>query len=33
LLLDVFPKFMKEHYNEEWNFTESQVEKELILEV
>ena len=33
LLLDVFPKFMKETYNEEWNFTESQVEKELILEV
>ena len=33
LLYDVFPKFMKEHYNEEWNFTESQVEKEIILEV
>lgn len=33
LLVDVFPKFMKEKYNEDWVFKESQIEKEIILEV
>lgn len=33
LLSDVFPKFMKEKYNEEWSFVESQKEKEIILEI
>lgn len=33
LLTDVFPKFMKERYGEDWSFKESQVEKEIILEV
>jgi hypothetical protein len=33
LLTDVFPKFMKERYGEDWSFKESQTEKEIILEV
>jgi hypothetical protein len=32
LLFDVFPKFMKEKYNEEWSFKESQIEKEIYME-
>ena len=33
LLNNVFPKFMKEKYNEDWCFNDSQIEKEIILEV
>lgn len=33
LLTDVFPKYMKERYGEDWSFKESQTEKEIILEV
>ena len=32
LLFDVFPKFMKEKYNEDWTFKESQIEKEIYME-
>lgn len=33
LLMNVFPKFMKYKYNEDWVFKESQIEKEIIMEV
>jgi hypothetical protein len=33
LLYDVFPKFMKDKYNEDWSFKESQTEKEIVLEI
>jgi hypothetical protein len=33
LLGDVFPKFMQEKYNETWSFKESQIEKEIVLEI
>lgn len=33
LLGDIFPRFMKEKYNEDWSFTESQIEKEIIMEI
>jgi hypothetical protein len=33
LLYDVFPKFMKDKYNEDWTFKESQIEKQIIMEI
>lgn len=33
LLYNVFPKFMKTKYNEDWSFKESQIEKEIIMGV
>lgn len=33
LLTDVFPKFMKQVYGEEWSFKESQHEKEIVMEI
>jgi hypothetical protein len=27
------PKFMKNKYNEEWSFKESQIEKEIVMEI
>lgn len=32
LLYNVFPKFMKNKYNEDWSFRESQIEKEIVME-
>lgn len=32
LLYNVFPKFVKDKYNEDWSFKESQIEKEIIME-
>jgi hypothetical protein len=29
----VMPKFMKNKYNEEWSFKESQIEKQMIMEI
>jgi hypothetical protein len=33
LLNDVFPKFMQEKYKESWSFRESQIEKEIVMEI
>ena len=33
LLYEVFPKFVKKVYDEDWSFKESQIEKEMVLEV
>jgi hypothetical protein len=33
LLIDVFPKFMLDKYNQKWTFKEEQIEKQLIMEV
>jgi hypothetical protein len=33
LLNDVFPKFMQEKYKESWSFRESQIEKEMVMEI
>jgi hypothetical protein len=33
LLIDVFPKFMLDKYNQKWTFKEEQIEKQLIMEL